>query len=380
MYSLETINTICPAFRLNEGRTNDKLVVCTAFIEITRRCNLSCVHCMKGDAQPIDILPEYIDSFMSQFDLIYALAFGGGEPTLAPDLIRYTLNSAKRHGVRIGRVVIITNGTVKSEDFLSVFRDFSNYTLKPEYNRILISNDRFHRFATGITPQNYEEIKTYFEDNGRNIVEFQDNTYNLVRVGNCAKKEDFKIQPMREAMEQGLAYRISQEKSINKFSLRHNGRYFCNLELTATGHILQRDEITYLDEDNPRYYNGDVTDTIKAIVQSENQDPYFEKFGDYLRMLQDLQEIGRQLQESAGFGGFKIVFGGKKKVSEIVSILRSLKEIKERIDNLTPIVKSSLSDLNDTERNLLREVIDGLEKSNEMISRLDTALEALKDI
>lgn len=38
------------------------------FIEVTRRCNMCCAHCLRGDAESIDIQEKYIDAFLDNFE------------------------------------------------------------------------------------------------------------------------------------------------------------------------------------------------------------------------------------------------------------------------------------------------------------------------
>lgn len=36
------------------------------FIEVTRRCNMCCAHCLRGDAESIDIQEKYIDMALAE--------------------------------------------------------------------------------------------------------------------------------------------------------------------------------------------------------------------------------------------------------------------------------------------------------------------------
>ena len=64
-------------------------------IEVTRRCNLKCDHCLRGDAQNKDISTEYIDALLDQVTSIGSVTFTGGEPFLATYIIDYFLNKLK---------------------------------------------------------------------------------------------------------------------------------------------------------------------------------------------------------------------------------------------------------------------------------------------
>lgn len=51
-------------------RLNKKLISCFA-IEVTRRCNLNCDFCAKGEAQGMDITKETIDKTLDEVSEAY---------------------------------------------------------------------------------------------------------------------------------------------------------------------------------------------------------------------------------------------------------------------------------------------------------------------
>ena len=66
---------------------------CDVVIEVTRRCNMCCAHCLRGDAEAVDIQERYIDAFLDSFanaGYISSLTFTGGEISLNIPAIRYT--------------------------------------------------------------------------------------------------------------------------------------------------------------------------------------------------------------------------------------------------------------------------------------------------
>lgn len=56
-------------------------------IELTRRCNMSCPHCLRGKSQDTEIPFETAKKIIDSFDHIDSITFSGGEPTLCEDLI-----------------------------------------------------------------------------------------------------------------------------------------------------------------------------------------------------------------------------------------------------------------------------------------------------
>ena len=56
-------------------------------IEVTRKCNMGCEHCLRGNAQNMDIDFGYIDSFLNDVSSIGTITFSGGEPALNVEAI-----------------------------------------------------------------------------------------------------------------------------------------------------------------------------------------------------------------------------------------------------------------------------------------------------
>ena len=60
-------------------------------VEITRRCNKNCLHCMKGDAQNVTITEDIIDRVIADIPDVARLSLVGGEPLLELDKIAYLI-------------------------------------------------------------------------------------------------------------------------------------------------------------------------------------------------------------------------------------------------------------------------------------------------
>jgi MoaA/NifB/PqqE/SkfB family radical SAM enzyme len=117
-------------------------------IEITRRCNLACQHCLRGDPQNVDISNETIDKALESITSIGTLTFTGGEPSLAVDRIRYIYEQIKAKSIQLYGFYVITNGKIASRELMNVLIDF--YTLigcpdAEDYNAgLVISKDQYH--------------------------------------------------------------------------------------------------------------------------------------------------------------------------------------------------------------------------------------------
>jgi len=114
------------------------------WIESTRRCNMKCRHCCRGDAQNIDMSIDIIDIFFKQVSFIGVIGFTGGEPSLVPNILQDILNVAKKYKVRILSFQIVTNGKEISDEFIEVLQNWYDYCEHNMSTNIFISIDKFH--------------------------------------------------------------------------------------------------------------------------------------------------------------------------------------------------------------------------------------------
>jgi hypothetical protein len=95
--------------------------------------------------QNVDMDIAYVDSLFSQIEYVDTITLSGGEPSLVPDTLLATLNSAKSHDVAIGNFYIAT-GT-KSPNFRKFMLACLEWYLYCDPNEITAvnwSNDSYH--------------------------------------------------------------------------------------------------------------------------------------------------------------------------------------------------------------------------------------------
>ena len=124
---------------------------CNVVIEVTRRCNMCCAHCLRGDAEAVDIQEKYIDAFLDSFanaGYISSLTFTGGEISLNIPAIRYTLNAVRERNISVGSFYMVTNGKAvdKMADLaLASLECWNSCDDKDDYScGLCISSDDFH--------------------------------------------------------------------------------------------------------------------------------------------------------------------------------------------------------------------------------------------
>lgn len=128
----------------------NKLYIKTLSIEITRRCNMVCAHCMRGDPENLDINHQHIRSLLKHVTHVHRLTITGGEPSLNPKAIRYILKQLKSFNIHVYDFYIVTNGSISSmsDQFISVCSDLFDYQenkdLEEHSHMLELSDDRFH--------------------------------------------------------------------------------------------------------------------------------------------------------------------------------------------------------------------------------------------
>lgn len=109
-------------------------------IEVTQKCNLDCVHCMKGEARNISITKEIAESIFNQVKFVGTIIFTGGEPMLATEEIKMILDVIKEKKVKIIKWSIVTNGTIYNKKLIDILEAFFG----KGNGSIIISDDNYH--------------------------------------------------------------------------------------------------------------------------------------------------------------------------------------------------------------------------------------------
>lgn len=123
---------------------NKLLSIDSLIIEVTRRCNASCEHCLRGNPQDLIIPYDYIVSIFSKINCINTLAISGGEPSLVPEVIESIINALKVNNVDVEHFYIVTNGKEVTKEFLQSIFNFYLYCSDNEFSGLALSTDQWH--------------------------------------------------------------------------------------------------------------------------------------------------------------------------------------------------------------------------------------------
>lgn len=139
------------------SKIQTKVLVQDMVIEITRRCNMACEHCLRGDAQALDITREQLFQIFQPVSSVGVLAFSGGEPSLRPELLMEALEVAKLCNVAVDQVYIVTNGKEVSDKFLEAVRAWDSYTYEHSYygsSKSTVGYDAAYRIVRSLIDSN----------------------------------------------------------------------------------------------------------------------------------------------------------------------------------------------------------------------------------
>lgn len=144
-----------------------RLTVRTLLLELTRECNLSCKHCFRGESEKTYMNPDLLNKVFKNTARIHTLLLTGGEPFLAINQLRRLRDIIMTDRTNISDIIIVTNGTVLSNEIISILRDLSTRANL----EIRVSNDVFHELELDknnlkeIKNKNIEILKDYFNVN-----------------------------------------------------------------------------------------------------------------------------------------------------------------------------------------------------------------------
>lgn len=110
--------------------------------DVTRKCNMNCKWCCKGDAQNENITKEIIDKTIDEMQDVYIaqIRFFGGEPLLNPDMIEYIIDKLIEKHILFDTINIFSNATIRSQKIVDSFNKALKYFAEIEDEIIYTKN------------------------------------------------------------------------------------------------------------------------------------------------------------------------------------------------------------------------------------------------
>lgn len=234
----------------------DKYMSCLA-IEMTRRCNMNCKFCGKGQAQNLDISKEIIDKTLDEMNSVYinALRISGGEPLLKPNLISYLIKKIIEKHIYINNIYIFTNGNVEtnlelSYSMLELLKYLRN--IEPEIRNIIRWSDSTTEKVYAGT--NGSKINIIVSDNSRktnqnkidNIINFfneqiKDEYFSIVRQSDSYNT--FGCITLEGNAKKNYQELLNKEVSLSDIRILNNNYYFMSKSANLSSEPFFKDTV-----------------------------------------------------------------------------------------------------------------------------------------
>ena len=127
-------------------------------LEVTRKCNLRCEHCVRGPAQNKSISDKVLNE-IGKLD-IGTLTLTGGEPTLVKDLIP----RLKRHGIYPNDIWVCTNGAVYEEAWAKEYFAYMEQLPYRDISGFAVSTDPYHPDISKRNLKYYQRLTEWYKD------------------------------------------------------------------------------------------------------------------------------------------------------------------------------------------------------------------------
>lgn len=245
-------------------------------IEITRKCNYNCVHCLKGDAQDLTITPEIIETVFSQIDYCSEIFLFGGEPLLAIDMIEYIINSAEHHNLNLKNIAFVTNGSILNRKVIDILNDFCDKWHGRNVS-FVISDDKYHdveqsmrcyEFYTQLAHDNSQIVISFMSDENSNV----NKNGILKRITITGRGKDYFEKNKDELLKQGVIPVPYSENDIRQHQICiYNNIIQCKMLLTAKGQLRLLSSCSYTEEDTDGLGIGNVMqEPLYDIISNHN--------------------------------------------------------------------------------------------------------------
>jgi len=238
-----------------------KLNLDNLLFEVTRKCNMECLHCLRGKAQDVNISRKIINRALKDVTQISSLSFTGGEPTLNIPAMKYIFKQIHKQNIELQSFWLATNGKVYNQSFMNVL--FEEYVKCVDlnggefYGGIAVShNDGFHE---GILKENlikYQCVKFYDDSKAHKL-----KNESIISDGNA------RINSLGER-------KLKIEKHLDYEIYDNEIRIESELYINALGDVLLMCDLSYARQKRAVIGNVLKTPLIEIIkAQIKNQDP-----------------------------------------------------------------------------------------------------------
>lgn len=245
-------------------------------IEITRKCNYKCVHCLRGDAQNLTITPEIIDTVFSQCYQIDKIVILGGETLLELDMLQYLVESIEKYNLQTKELSMVTNGSILDPRLIEILSAFTDGDLFRQVS-VIISSDHYHdilqaekadKFYNSLDYNRGQIIITTTKDIDKPTANEQ-----LAYVGKAKKYIDENMEQLYNSGTKIIYYPENFIRS-HQICIKTNNVVECQLLLCANGQIGLQADADYITLDQLAFGNVLQFSLASLFDTHNNKCPY----------------------------------------------------------------------------------------------------------
>lgn len=247
----------------------NKYVFAGLTVELTRKCNMNCPHCGRGDAQDKTMSTDTIDRLIEDVDKVAFLSVTGGEPLLEMDRLLYLIQSISNKW-DIVALDIVTNGSILDERIIGAFETFCS--VDPKRNVLFsISKDEYHTAGAHETAMFFykplvQEANARLNPSDGNGITLDYHNVAERTLGYSGRAKAI-IDKSKKKKKLSKALSVDEIGS-HRLKIKNNSVY-CNVFITADGGITTPNGMEYSKEDaNIFGYLSD--DTLSNIIKRFN--------------------------------------------------------------------------------------------------------------
>lgn len=239
-----------------------KLPYKSLIFEITRKCNMACKHCMRGEAQNHTITRQVIDKALDEVGAIGHLLLTGGEPFLEPRIIDYLFDGIIQRKIRIMSFGDVTNGSILDDNIAKSFNKLSEYIYSAfgqkwdkkksrTIGNITISQDDFH------SPIDAKHTVSYYKE--------RLNKHTII-LNESNKKED-EILLLGRAVENDFGNKKTRYV-VTPYRLNLTDMYIdTDIQIGYDGKVLIGEDSSYEQQD--KYNYGNILEKPISVLLAE---------------------------------------------------------------------------------------------------------------
>jgi hypothetical protein len=173
------------------------LQISNLVLEVTRKCQLQCSHCLRGDAQRVTMSNAVLFKTFGSINHVCTLTLTGGEPSLVPEVFEELWNCCVWQKVSIGAFYIVTNGMNHSRyrRFLTAVERLYRWCDEPGSCSLTVSRDQYHPFEMRKHASKFEVRDEYGNHWGEypEYVHLDDRHHRIERVLNEGRAAETQV-------------------------------------------------------------------------------------------------------------------------------------------------------------------------------------------